>query len=73
MNGLILLIGLIIIVGGFYLASMINRMKMQRDMWRESAFAITEMYNNLLLENKINEEISQIPQKYFNKNKIGLN
>lgn len=59
-NGLALLVGLIIVIGLFFILSKVSVLKTERDMWKESTYAVTEMYNNLLLENKIEAEIHNI-------------
>mgnify|MGYP003149614003 CR=1 FL=1 len=59
-NGLVLLIGLIFFTSLFWLVSKISILKNERDMWKESCFAITEMYNNMMLQNRIEDELHNI-------------
>lgn len=72
-NGLTLLLVTVVIVGFFYAWSKVNVLKFERNMWKESTFAITEMYNNLALENRIEKELHDIgknnlplPKRFIN-------
>ena len=73
LHGLILVIGTGIVAGIYWLLSKVSHLEYERNMWKESAFAVTEMYNNLMLQNRIEEELSQIPKTGFKKSRASLN
>jgi len=73
LHGLVLVIGTGIVAGVYWLLAKVGHLEYERDMWKESAFAVTEMYNNLLLQNRIEEELSQIPKTDFKKDRASLN
>ena len=73
LHGLVLVIGTGIVAGIYWLLSKVSHLTYERNMWKESAFAVTEMYNNLMLQNRIEEELSQIPKTDFKKDRARLN
>lgn len=73
LHGLVLVIGTGIVAGIYWLLAKVSHLEYERNMWKESAFAVTEMYNNLLLQNRIEEELSQIPKTDFKKDRASLN
>jgi len=73
LDGLILVVGTGMIAGVYWLLSKVSRLEYERNMWKESAFAVTEMYNNLMLQNRIEEELQKLPQTDFNKDRATLN
>lgn len=73
LDGLILVIGTGMIAGVYWMLSKVSHLEYERNMWKESAFAVTEMYNNLMLQNRIEEEIHKMPQTGFIKDKARLN
>ena len=73
LHGLVLVIGTGIVAGIYWLLSKVSHLTYERNMWKESAFAVTEMYNNLMLQNRIEEELNQIPKTDFKKDRARLN
>lgn len=54
-NGLVLLIGVVLITGCFYIASRIQKLKNDRQMWKDTAFVMCEKYNDLLAKKAATE------------------